>query len=260
MAETPAQHTKTKLEVMAHFDEDALEFDFERTASGYRLRYRLIRDLITGEYRLGAVGLDMGCGTGEYALQLAQAGFEVVGGDLSKGMLRVAKSKIKDPKLAQKIQLIRLESTKLPFKNDLFDTITCIALLDSVPDYDKLLGEVNRVLKHQAKLIVCVDALWSPYRIYRKVQLAVSQRQKRYSRVLNSMELQRAFKACGFAIEKFFGDILLAQVITRQLFDPETTVLADRVLKATQPLDRYLTNMPLLKSLSAHYIIEARKE
>jgi len=260
MAETSTEDTKTKLEVMARFDKEASEFDFERTAAGYRLRHRLIKNLIIREYRPGAVALDMGCGTGEYTLSLAQAGFRVVGGDLSKGMLAVAKSKIQRYKLAQNIQLIRLESTKLPFRDEFFDTITCIALLDWVPDSNKLLVEANRVLKHQAKLIVCTDALWSPYRIYRKVQGAVSRGGKRYARIFNSRELQRAFATSGFVVEKFLGDVLLAQVITRLLYNPKATVFANEVLKATQPLDRRLLNLSLLKSLSAHYIIEARKK
>jgi len=260
MAEISAEETKTKFEVMAHFDKEASEFDFERTAAGYRLRHQLIKSLIVPLYRRGAVALDIGCGTGEYTLPLAQAGFKVVGGDLSKSMLAVAKSKIKRDKLAENIQLIRLESTKLPFKKESFDTITCIALLDWVPDSHRLLVEVNRVLKHQARLIVCVDALWSPYRVYRKIQGFIGRRRKRYARIFNSRELQHVLATSGFTVEKFFGDILLAQVVTRLLFDPKGKVLADKVLKATQPLDRHLTNLPLLKSLSAHYIIEARKE
>ena len=260
MAETPDRDAKTKLEVMEHFDKEASEFDFERTAAGYRLRHRLIKSFIAALYRPGAIALDLGCGTGEYTLSLAQAGFKVVGGDLSKSMLAVAKSKTREHKLAEKIQFIRLESTKLPFQNNFFDMITCIALLDWVPDSYRLLAEANRVLKHQAKLIVCVDALWNPYRIYRKIQRFIGRSGKRYARVPNSRELQRALAICGYVVEKFFGDVLLAQIITRLLFDPKATVLADKVLKATQPIDRYLTNLPLLKSLSAHYIIEARKE
>jgi len=84
MAETSMEDTKTKLEIMARFDKEALEFDFERTAAGYRLRHRLVNSLITSEYRPSAVALDIGCGTGEYTFSLAQAGFRVVGGDLSK--------------------------------------------------------------------------------------------------------------------------------------------------------------------------------
>ena len=161
MAETPDRDAKTKLEVMEHFDKEASEFDFERTAAGYRLRHQLIKSLIAALYRPEAVALDMGCGTGEYTLSLAQVGFTVVCGDLSKCMLAVAKCKIQRHKLAEKVQLIRLESTKLPFRNESFDTITCIALLDWVPDFHRLLVEANRVLKRQARLIICVDALWN---------------------------------------------------------------------------------------------------
>jgi len=203
----------------------------------------------------------LGCGTGEYTLSLAQGGFEVVGGDLSKGMLAVAKSKIQRHKLAEKIQLIRLESTKLPFVNQCFDTLTCIALLDWVPDSHKLLVETNRVIKHQAKLIVCVDALWSPYRIYRKIQgVAGDPSGRRYASIFSSRELQQVLTTCGFMVEEFLGDVLLAQVITRLLYEPRGRLLADKVLRVTQPLDRRLTSLPLLKSLSAHYIIDARKK
>jgi len=258
MSETSAADTKTRLEVMKRFDEEALEFDFERTAAGYRLRHRLVKNLFDKEIRLGAVALDQGCGTGEYTLSLAKAGFTAVGADSSKNMLKVARSKVhkEQRRIAQRVHLIRLESTRLPFQNNFFDIATCIALLDCVPDPLRLLVETNRVLKRQAKLLICVDAVWNPYR---KPQPAIT-RGSRYNRITGSKELQRKLRAAGFIVEKFFGDILLAQVVSNLLFDPKANVLAGRILKATQPLDRCLTNLPLLKFLSAHYIIEATKK
>jgi len=260
MAEASSRETEAKLEVMTHFDKDASKFDFERTALGYRLRHRLVRNLLIMKYRFGAIALDLGCGTGEYTLSLAEAGYDVIGGDFSKGMLAVAKSKVKRHKLPEKIQFIRLESTKLPFRNEAFDTITCIAVLDCVPGSHRLLVEANRVLKHQATFIACIDALWSPYRISRNVQLVVSHRRRRHARISNYKELKRTLTTCNFIIEKFFGDVLFAQIISHWLYEPKEKALAGKVLKATQPIDRHLTNMPLVKSLSEHYIIEARKK
>jgi ubiquinone/menaquinone biosynthesis C-methylase UbiE len=63
MAEASSGETKAKLEVMAHFNKDASGFDFERTGAGYRLRHRLVKSLFLKQYRLGAIALDMGCGT-----------------------------------------------------------------------------------------------------------------------------------------------------------------------------------------------------
>jgi ubiquinone/menaquinone biosynthesis C-methylase UbiE len=259
MADDSASETKTNLEIMAHFDEESLRFDFERTAAGYRLRHQLVKNLFLKRYRLGAIVLDLGCGTGEYTLSMAQAGFNVVGGDLSRNMLAAAKSKISGSGLAKKIHLIRLESTKLPFLSQAFDAITCIAVLDWWPNPHRALSDANRVLKNQARLIICVDSLWSPYRIYRKAQRLTSHSTRKQSRIVNSTELEHLLTACGFAVERFFGDILLGQIIMRMMYEPRRIVLAKRVLKVTQPIDRYLTDLPFLKSLSAHYIIEARK-
>jgi len=260
MIETSPDDTKIKLEVMAHFDKDALEFDFERTAAGYRLRHRLIESLIKKEAKPHASALDLGCGTGEYTLSLANEGFMVVGGDLSKGMLAVAKSKVKRHRLAHKIQLMRLESTKLPLRSKCLDSVTCIAVFDWVPNFHRLLTETGRVLKHQGKLILCVDALWSPYRIYKNIKFAIVHHRKRIVRILTIMELNRTLRTCGFIVERFFGDVLLAQVIAHLLYEPKAKVLANNVLKLTQPLDRYLTNLLILKTFSEHYIIEARKK
>jgi len=258
MPETSVAVTKAKLDVMKRFDEEALEFDVERTAAGYRLRHKLVKNLFDKEFPAGAVALDQGCGTGEYTLSLAKMGFDVVGGDSSESMLKVARSKVQKEQrgIAQRVHLIRLESARLPFQKDSFDTATCIALLDCVPDPLRVLVETSRVLKRQAKLIVCLDALWNPYR---KAQLA-STRGNIYNRITGSRELQHKLRAAGFIVEKFFGDVLLAQVFSDLLFDPKDKVLANRILKATQPFDRCLTNLPLLRFLSAHYIIEARKK
>jgi len=258
MSETSADDTKTKLKVMRQFDEEVFKFDVERTAAGYRLRHRLVKNLFDREIRFGAVALDQGCGTGEYTLSLAKAGFDVVGGDFSKSMLKVARSKVRKEhrRVAERIHLIRLESTKLPFQDKSFDTATCIALLDCVPDPLRLLVETSRVLKRQAKLIACVDATWSPYR---KAQPAAI-RGNRYNRITGSRELQHKLRASGFIVTKFFGDVLLGQVFSDLLFDPIAVVLANRILKATRPFDSLLTNLPLIKFLSAHYVIEARKK
>jgi ubiquinone/menaquinone biosynthesis C-methylase UbiE len=258
MSETSADNTKTRLEVMRRFDGEAFQFDVERAAAGYRLRYRLVRNLFGKEIRFGSVALDQGCGTGEYSVSLAREGFDVVGGDFSKSMLEVARSKVRKEhrEIAERIHLIRLDSVELPFRDKSFEIATCIALLDYVGDPLRLLVETGRVLKPRAKLIACVDAPWNPYR---KIQLATT-RGNIYNRITGSRELQHKFKASGFIVTKFFGDVLLAQVVSNLLFDPNAAVLANRILKATRPFDSLLANLPLLKFFSAHYIIEARKK
>jgi ubiquinone/menaquinone biosynthesis C-methylase UbiE len=106
--------TNAKVEIMAHYDKDASEFDFERSAAGYRIRHRLVKKLIIKQDRRSGFAFDIGCGTGEYTISLAEAGFDSVDGDISKGTLAIAQSKVRDHDRAGRIHLLRLESTRLP--------------------------------------------------------------------------------------------------------------------------------------------------
>lgn len=91
--------------------------------------------------------LDAGCGTGNYAIALAQAGFRVVGVDLAPGMLARARRKIaadlNDRVVFQQADL----NCPLEFPPDCFEHIICISVLQAVEDPMMTLGELQRVLR-----------------------------------------------------------------------------------------------------------------
>lgn len=78
---------------MLRFDEAASHYDLERTAMGYRVRHALVRSLLLEVCMRNNPALDLGCGTGEYAILMERLGFTVTGVDFSKAMLLIAKSK-----------------------------------------------------------------------------------------------------------------------------------------------------------------------
>jgi len=248
-------------QIILRFDEAASQYDLERTAIGYRIRHALIRGLLLEVCMHSNLALDLGCGTGQYAILMEQMGFTVIGVDFSKAMLLVAKSKKSKSRRSNPLQLVRSECSKLPFKDGLFDVIVCISVLDLIPLYNKLLNESYRVLKYGGKLILCIDSLWSPSQICTVVRELLHRRKnsKHAPDVLHYRNLTNSMKTEGFVIEKFIGDLLLGQLLTPFLFDPKRNNVAKKMLKVVKPLDFYLTRMWLLKPLSAHYIIQARK-
>ncbi len=248
-------------QLIQRFDEAAVQYDIERTAIGYRIRHILIRSLIRELCKHNNFCLDVGCGTGEYTILMDQLGFSVTGVDVSKGMLRVARAKQRKIHSSDRLQLLGAEGSRLPFKECIFDVAICIAVLDVIPFYNQLLKEISRVLKGSGKLILCIDSLWSPSRIWTGVRDLVRRRNKS-KRVLEGLHyksLTKSMKTEGFIIEKFLGDFLIGQVLTPFLFDPQRKNVAKKLVKVIQPLDGYLTRMELLKLFSAHYIIQARK-
>jgi ubiquinone/menaquinone biosynthesis C-methylase UbiE len=93
--------------------------------------------------------LDIGCGTGHWFPLFRTAGYEVLGIDLSQGMLDVARTKS-----GHGVRLMRADTHLLPFRDRTFDVICCITTLEFVSDRAQTLRELIRCLKQGGWLIV----------------------------------------------------------------------------------------------------------
>jgi ubiquinone/menaquinone biosynthesis C-methylase UbiE len=91
--------------------------------------------------------LDAGCGTGDYAIALAQAGLCVIGTDFAAGMLAKAQDKVTDS-LSRLVSFQRVDlDTPLGFPEARFDHIISISVLQAVANPIFALSELHRVLK-----------------------------------------------------------------------------------------------------------------
>lgn len=89
--------------------------------------------------------LEVGCGRGFYLKTLITAwpDLQVTGLDLNEKYLAVAKKFLGN----SKVKLARGDATKLPFKANSFDRIIATEILEHIPDDEKALEEMYRVLK-----------------------------------------------------------------------------------------------------------------
>lgn len=69
------------------------------------------------------VCLDVGCGTGKYALKISEEGVEVVALDLSSSMLERLKWKAKKGESYGRINIVIGDGEHLPFRKDSFDSL-----------------------------------------------------------------------------------------------------------------------------------------
>jgi ubiquinone/menaquinone biosynthesis C-methylase UbiE len=93
--------------------------------------------------------VDIGCGTGNYAIAAAHEGASVVGVDAAAGMLARARAK------APGIEFIDHDVTRrLPFPDESFDVAFCLLVLQLISDRPALLAEVRRVVRPGGALIV----------------------------------------------------------------------------------------------------------
>ena len=92
--------------------------------------------------------LDIATGTGDLAIQMVNTGAQqIVGLDLSEGMLSVGRKKIAEKDLDSKIEMIQGDSENLPFEANSFDAITVAFGVRNFENLEKGLEEIFRVLK-----------------------------------------------------------------------------------------------------------------
>lgn len=107
------------------------------------------------EYRKGGRVLDIGCGAGRNVVAAAKLGFEVVGVDIDKKSLEVAKDYIKSEKLDGKVNLIHADIMKqTPKRFGLFDYIILQEVIEHVSDYQKLIDFSYNYLKKGGKILI----------------------------------------------------------------------------------------------------------
>ncbi len=99
--------------------------------------------------------LDIATGTGDLAINLVETGAkEIIGLDISEGMLEVGRKKIGDKQLSEKIKMVQADSEALPFDNETFDAITVAFGVRNFENLEKGLSEIYRVLKPNGIFVI----------------------------------------------------------------------------------------------------------
>ena len=99
--------------------------------------------------------LDVATGTADLAIAMMKTKpFNVVGIDISNGMLEVGRKKIKQQDLEKTIQLQQADSEDLPFEDATFDAVTVSFGARNFENLQKGLSEMARVLKPGGKIYI----------------------------------------------------------------------------------------------------------
>lgn len=111
-------------------------------------RFTYIHNTLTNRLHRSVSGLrllDIGCGGGLLAEELARAGYDVAGIDPSANSVGVAQRHARSAGVGAKYAVAMGEY--LPFDADTFDAAYCCDVLEHVDDYDVIIDEAARVLK-----------------------------------------------------------------------------------------------------------------
>lgn len=102
----------------------------------------------------GTEFLDVGCGPGFHALRLARRGYRVRAVDFSPFALELARENIEGASMQDRVRLGREDMLALSFGDRSFHRILCWGVLMHIPDVERAISELGRVLAPGGMLIV----------------------------------------------------------------------------------------------------------
>ncbi|MEW6352497.1 MAG: bifunctional demethylmenaquinone methyltransferase/2-methoxy-6-polyprenyl-1,4-benzoquinol methylase UbiE [Thermodesulfobacteriota bacterium] len=100
--------------------------------------------------------LDLGCGTGDIALEMlrTQPNCRVTGIDPSEGMLELGRRKVSDAGLDTAITLVKADALALEFPDDSFDAAITAFCLRNITDRRRAVEEIHRVVRPGGSLVI----------------------------------------------------------------------------------------------------------
>lgn len=145
-----------KEQVTEMFDTISENYDgLNRVISfGIDIKWRKKVVAIVGKIQPNKI-LDVATGTGDLAISLSKTGAEeIIGLDISTGMLEIGKQKIKSKLLSDTIKMVVGDSENLPYQDNYFDAITVAFGVRNFENLEKGLAEIYRVLKPGGVFVV----------------------------------------------------------------------------------------------------------
>lgn len=100
--------------------------------------------------------MDVATGTGDFAIQAVRMlrPLQMVGTDISEGMMAVGREKVAREGLSEQISFAREDSACFSYATDTFDAVTVAFGVRNFENLDQSLSEMHRVLKKEGRLVI----------------------------------------------------------------------------------------------------------
>jgi SAM-dependent methyltransferase len=106
--------------------------------------------------------LEIGVGTGRFAIPLHRRGVSMVGLDLSHAMLEKLRAKAAG---RDGPRIVRGDATHLPFLHDTFDSALAVHVLHLIPEWRRAVDELVRVVRPGGRILINVGGFgWGEWR------------------------------------------------------------------------------------------------
>jgi ubiquinone/menaquinone biosynthesis C-methylase UbiE len=136
---------------------------YSSKAGKYVLKSKMEKAIKLGNFEKGDLILEVGCANGPFVFEFANNGYSAVGCDISPESIKYAVEKAKEMSL-KNVEFIVADAENLSvFKDNSFDGAFSFNTLRYVPDPQKAINEMYRVIKKNKSIVVDFPNKYSPY-------------------------------------------------------------------------------------------------
>jgi ubiquinone/menaquinone biosynthesis C-methylase UbiE len=260
-------HSSSDRVVNNYYDEKAKTYDNYSKQLYFKV-YDAVTWRITEPYvprDSKACVLDAAGGTGKWSIPMAKCGARVVLADLSDGMLSVARKKIAEEGLQDRVEARRCDLRRLDFGDESFDMVFCDHALCFIKQQDTVVSELVRVLKKAHPLIISgqnryvlslsivqedpslasrILAKDSPFNMLDRVKVYA----------LSPDEFRQLLEDNGVRVERMFGKVFtmpLGLSLERLQGETFSKALVDKLLKIEYSMLEKPDTVPLATHIQA---------
>jgi ubiquinone/menaquinone biosynthesis C-methylase UbiE len=201
--------SELKERAIRYFDEHSTEYaveHYERPINGAKWHRHqiLLEDIKSLKLPQDSQVLDLGCGPGFLARDLAGIGIGGVGMDSSQSMINYCTREAQREGIADsQWRFVVGDAEKLPFKEETFDVVVASGLIEYLPTDESILREIQRVLKPGGYALLSVTNRFG----YTNCLLPVSLRVRRIPGVIRpASAVRRALVGQPIDAQKFEFD------------------------------------------------------
>jgi ubiquinone/menaquinone biosynthesis C-methylase UbiE len=243
---------------------------FSRLGQTERLRSQ-VQAAMLREWSPGNRILDLGCGTGDDVLFLAQRGFWVTGMDPAVGMLEETRTKLN--RASVRAELLCLGAGDLGvFPGGSFDGILSnFAAVNTVADFPAMLSHIARILQPGGSAILCLLSRWcfwetagflrrgSPRQAFRRLHrnpVMVRVGDGVVPTYYRSLRTTRRLAKFWFDVEEAFGLSVLTPPPSWEGF----AARHPRLSASLSRLEPAARRLPVARAVGDHFVIVLRKK
>ncbi|MBI4243142.1 MAG: class I SAM-dependent methyltransferase [Planctomycetes bacterium] len=224
-----------------HFDRIGHDYDKYHPEHIQKFYYSVRMSSLEKYLKSDSLILDLGCGTGRHHLWYSQKGFTLVGAEPSFELVKIAKTRNN--------KMVQADAFTLPFACESFDCVLIVSVLHHLggeKNVMKVLYEIDRVVKSGGYIFLIDHNVLCPY-VPILLKTFPTDRDDPNVMAISQFFLQKVLRNMNYEVQKlvYYGWV--------------PNIIPQSIMFLFRSLETILAQIPLVKMLSAQYIVVARK-